>query len=190
MLGTIYLAKENVDEAIKEFTEVLRLNPRATAAQIQLSSLQMLKGSPAPSAVQFAQQATATRSRTTRTSARLMLVRTLLNRQPGQPGARRVRTEGSCSSSYPQAAPVVSQRRFASVAEERQGGRAQVVREGRLARSGTRSSRSSASSRSTSRRTRLPDARGRVEARLARRPNQPDVLILAARTYATLGDGQ
>jgi tetratricopeptide (TPR) repeat protein len=33
-----------------------------------------------------------------------------------------------------------------------------------------------------------PDARSRVDARLAKTPNQPEVLVLAARTYATLGD--
>ena len=34
----------------------------------------------------------------------------------------------------------------------------------------------------------LPEAKARVDARLARTPNDPAALVLAARTYATAGD--
>ncbi len=58
MLGMLLVQKNQVEEAIKAFSEVLKLNPRAVAAQLQLSRLQLAKGEPAP-AVEYAEQAVA-----------------------------------------------------------------------------------------------------------------------------------
>ena len=55
--GTMQLAARQFPEATASFTEVLRLNPRAAFAQVQLSRLTLLSGD-AASAVQYAQEAT------------------------------------------------------------------------------------------------------------------------------------
>ncbi len=56
LLGTIYRKRLMLDEAIAEFSEVLKINPRVAAAQLQLSQLHLAKGSEA-SALQLAQDA-------------------------------------------------------------------------------------------------------------------------------------
>ena len=44
LLGTVWRAKQRPDEAIAAFNEVLKLNPRATAAQVQLAELSLARG--------------------------------------------------------------------------------------------------------------------------------------------------
>jgi putative PEP-CTERM system TPR-repeat lipoprotein len=179
MLGRVYSAKDSVDEAIKAFTEVARLNPRAAAAQIQLARLQMLKGFPA-SAVQFAQQAAAMAPDDP--DAKLMLARMLML-QENQDGLARAETAlKELQTQYPQSAPVVTSVGMLQLRKNDAAG-------------ARKSFEKAASLDPTSLEpltglvtldiaaNKLPDARGRVEARLARTPSDPKVLILAARTY-------
>lgn len=56
LLGTLYRASNRPAEAVDEFNEVLKMNPRAVAAQVQLSELNLAKGFAQP-ALQFAQDA-------------------------------------------------------------------------------------------------------------------------------------
>ena len=50
LLGTILAARGDFDGAVKAFNEVLRLNPRAAAAYVQLARIELLRGAPAASA--------------------------------------------------------------------------------------------------------------------------------------------
>ena len=75
--GTIYLAKKDADNAVSEFNETLRLNPRAAGAQLRLSEINLAKGQ-ADAAVQFATGAA--RSEPGNPAARLQLARSLLAR--------------------------------------------------------------------------------------------------------------
>ena len=56
LLGILYRAKHDANAAMKSFNEVLRLNPRAVAAQVQLSQLNLARGARQP-ALQLAQDA-------------------------------------------------------------------------------------------------------------------------------------
>ena len=56
LLGMVQDARQRPDEALAAFAEVLRLNPRASAAQVQLSRLNLEKGR-RNTALQYAQSA-------------------------------------------------------------------------------------------------------------------------------------
>ena len=56
LLGTILATTGDADGATAAFSEVLKINPRATAAQMQLAQLNMAKGS-SKAAVEYAEQA-------------------------------------------------------------------------------------------------------------------------------------
>jgi cellulose synthase operon protein C len=77
-LGTVYDRLQMRKDAIGEFTETVRLNPRATAAQLSLSRLTLLEGA-ADSAITFAEGAL--NSSPGNPVARASLVRGLLGRR-------------------------------------------------------------------------------------------------------------
>jgi uncharacterized protein (TIGR02996 family) len=74
LLGTIYAARSDVDPAVQEFREVLKINPRAVPAQLQLSQLELRRGGTA-SSLQLAEQAVSNQPQNP--LARLMLVRSV-----------------------------------------------------------------------------------------------------------------
>src|SRR6185369_3797337 len=74
-LGTIQERLRQRKEAIGQYNEVIRLNPRATAAQVALSRLNLAEGAPG-SAVTFAESAVTTAPNSP--AARLALVHALL----------------------------------------------------------------------------------------------------------------
>jgi tetratricopeptide (TPR) repeat protein len=76
-LGRVHQRRRESADAIKAFSEVLRINPRATAAQVELSKLSLASGN-SEAAVQHAQEA----KRMVPTSAipRVALARSLLSR--------------------------------------------------------------------------------------------------------------
>jgi tetratricopeptide (TPR) repeat protein len=75
VLGMVHDMRREVPDAIKAYNEVLRLNPRAVAAQVQLSRLNLATGNP-DTALHYAEEAR--QSAPTDTSARLALARSLL----------------------------------------------------------------------------------------------------------------
>jgi tetratricopeptide (TPR) repeat protein len=75
LLGMIYQSKQDSEEAIKAFQEVLKINPRAVPAQLELAQLELRRGS-AGSSVQLAQDAV--KNEPQNPVARLTLVRSLL----------------------------------------------------------------------------------------------------------------
>ena len=99
MLGQVQIASRDLDGATKSFTEVLRLNPRAVAAQLQLSTVTLARGE-AASAVRLAQEAI--KSVPGNPSARLTLARGLL----AQGQITRAQTEvAALLNNYPNAPP-------------------------------------------------------------------------------------
>lgn len=74
LLGTILVTTGDADGATATFSEVLKINPRATAAQMQLAQLNMAKGS-SKAAVEHAEQAARTAGANPATKQ--MLARTL-----------------------------------------------------------------------------------------------------------------
>ncbi len=75
VLGTIQMHLRRPEEARRAFNRVLEINPRATAAQVQLASLELLRGNPAAS-VQHAQDAVT--SQPQNANARFLLARSHL----------------------------------------------------------------------------------------------------------------
>ena len=181
LLGTIQAFSRDVEGATKSFGEVLRLNPRAAAAQVQLSRLTLARGD-AASAVQFAQQAVT--NAPGNPLARLSLARGLL----AQGQTARAETEVSALlKEYPNAAPV-NALNGALKATKKDFGASRTAYERALtldpnsieALNGLTivdmATRNNAS------------ARTRVEAQLAARPDHPDILALAARVYFVAKD--
>jgi putative PEP-CTERM system TPR-repeat lipoprotein len=74
LLGSVQFARANAEEAIKAFTEVLKLDPKALNAQLALAELNVLLGR-AESGVRFAEQAVSTHPQSA--DARLRLARSL-----------------------------------------------------------------------------------------------------------------
>ena len=75
MLASIYSSRQDLDEAMKAFNEILRLSPSAVGPMIELARLNLIRGQSAV-ATQFAQQAVDARPDDLR--ARLLLLRTLV----------------------------------------------------------------------------------------------------------------
>jgi putative PEP-CTERM system TPR-repeat lipoprotein len=75
LLGNVLAADRKFDDATRAYNEVLAINPRAAAAQVQLARIALLRGSPAAS-VQRAGEAV--RNAPNDPTARLVLVRGLL----------------------------------------------------------------------------------------------------------------
>jgi tetratricopeptide (TPR) repeat protein len=181
LLGTISAARNDPDEAIKAFNEVLKLNPRAVAAQLELSRLLLAKGASGP-AVHFAEQAVTTQP--DNPIARLTLARTLMVK--GDLTRAEIELKALVAK-YPAVAPVNAamgslQVLMKAPAAARQSfEKAQKVDPDSLEALVGLVALDMAAKK-------MPDARARVEAQLARTPNNPSVLIFAARTYATGGD--
>jgi tetratricopeptide (TPR) repeat protein len=75
VLGQIHAAKNDLAEATKAFNDVLKLNPRAAAAQVQISRLHLTRGG-SEAAVQFAEEAVKNQPRSAQ--AHLALAKGLL----------------------------------------------------------------------------------------------------------------
>ena len=78
VLGQVHSQRREVPDAIKAYTEVLRLNPRVVAAQLELSRLNGLAGN-RDAALRYAEEAR--QGAPSSVEARIALVRTLLVRR-------------------------------------------------------------------------------------------------------------
>jgi putative PEP-CTERM system TPR-repeat lipoprotein len=181
MLGTIYAAKNLPDEAIEAFNEVLKINPRATAAQIQISRLQLAKGAATP-AVDFAQQAVS--AEPGNPVARLLLARSLMAKGD-LPRAESEMT--GLVERFPKASPVHAQMGALHVLRKDP---VNARRSYETAIQLDPNSMEAAAGLATLdiMAKRVPEARARVDARLARMPTDAQTLMLAARVYGMTGD--
>jgi putative PEP-CTERM system TPR-repeat lipoprotein len=180
-LGQAYAAKNDHERAMQAFNETLRLNPRAVAAQLELARLELAAGRP-DSSIQFAEQALKNAPRSP--EAKLALVRGLMARRD----VRRAESElQSLIKQYPDDAAVHTQAGILSAMKgDRSGAARTLARALELDPSNLDALAALVSldlaEKNSSR------AISRVEARLARAPNDPGALVLAARTYGSAGD--
>jgi tetratricopeptide (TPR) repeat protein len=181
LLGTVYAAKKQPDEAIAAFTEVLRLNPRDVAAQVQLAQLQMMNGE-RESALQSAQAASVVDPNNP--IVRLLLARALIAN--GDVTRAEAELKG-LEAQFPKAPDVQSAMGSMLLAKHDLVGARQAF-DKTLALDPNSNEALTGLVTLDAAAKKLPEAKARVEARLARTPNDPAVLILAARTYSTLGD--
>jgi tetratricopeptide (TPR) repeat protein len=180
-LGTIQADLRMRKEAIVQFGEVLRLNPRASRAQVALSRLNLLEGSP-DNAVSFAEGALAVAPRDP--EARLSLVRGLLVRRDvaraEQELAQLLKSDPMVSAVHAVDAAVkrakkdypasrAAYNRALELSPKSAEALAGLVALDLLEKKGA-------------------DARARVERRLGEDPNNVDLLILAARVYISQRD--
>ena len=181
LLGTLYAAAKRPDEAIAAFTEVLRLNPRAVVAQAQLAQLQMMNGESA-SALQSAQAASA--AAPNNALLRLLLARTLTAN--GDVTQAEAVLKG-LEAQFPKSADVQSAKGSMLLVKHDPAGARQAFDKA-LALDPNSNEALAGLLTLDAAAKHLPEAKARVDARLARTPDDPVVLVLAARTYATAGD--
>jgi tetratricopeptide (TPR) repeat protein len=168
-------------EAIAEFTEVLKLNPRASRAQVYLSRLNLMEGS-ADSAVTFAEGALSTSPQDP--EARLSLVRGLLGRRDT---ARAEQELATLLKTYPRVGTLYAVDGALKVQKkDYAGARASYNRSLELAPTGTEALAGLTALDLFEKKP--ADARARVEKRLAENPNSVEVLMLAGQVYGNMRD--
>jgi len=175
--GVVLSAKREPAQAIAAFNEVLKLNPRATAAQLQLSTLH-LAGGRADESVQLAQDAL--KADPSNRDARITLVRGLLARRDTA-GAEAELTK--LLKDHPKAALVhVLDGALKGAKADQRGARRAFERALELAPKNAEALQGLVGLDVAT--NRHAEARVRVESRLAENPRDPELLFLAARTYA------
>ena len=175
-LGTIQAHLRRTKEAIASFGEVLRLNPRAAAAQIQLSRLHLTEGA-SDTAVQFAEDALT--SAPGNPEARANLVRSLIGRRD----LGRAETElKALSKEYPNVG-VVHALDAALRLQRKDFAGARAAYERALKLNPNSMEALAGITMLDLREKRASEAQARVETRLAAAPDQPQLLLLAAQVY-------
>jgi putative PEP-CTERM system TPR-repeat lipoprotein len=182
MLGTVYRAKHQLGDAAKAFNEVLRLNPKAVAAQIQLTQLNLASGGREP-ALQLAQDAAKTLPRDPQVAINLVkaygangdykradiITRRLITAFPNRAEVHAL-SGGVALGKHDRAA---ASRAFSKALSldpnnfDALAGAVMIDLEEK----------------------RVEAARGLVDERLARQPEDPRVTLLSAQVYAAAGDG-
>jgi putative PEP-CTERM system TPR-repeat lipoprotein len=181
LLGTVQAALGDFDGGTKSFTEVLRINPRASQAQLQLSRLQLAHGD-AAAAVLLAQQAVQNAPKYP--PARLALAQGLVMQRQ----TSRASTEiAALLKDYPNAAPVhaVSGALKATTKDYR-GARAEYSRAAELDPKSLEALNGLTLLDLAEKN--VASARARVDKRLAAEPDNPEVLSLAGRVYLADND--
>jgi tetratricopeptide (TPR) repeat protein len=182
LLATLWRAKNRPDEAIAAFNEVLKINPRAAGAQVQLAELSLARGDTAR-ASQLANDA----ARLLPNDARARLAQVHALASSGQV-AQAQQLVGAILKHLPAvsevhyAAGVVAVARNDVAAARKAFVKAQELAPGDI-------DVVSALVRLDFQERRPDAAKARVEQQLARRPNSTAAMVLAARVYATAGDG-
>jgi tetratricopeptide (TPR) repeat protein len=180
-LGRSHAARGDFDAARRAFNEVLRLNPRAAEAQIELARLDLAEGRVGGS-VQLASDAV--RSEPGNLEAQLTLVRSLLAAKDVS-GARKVLDP--LMRAHPDAAPLHVQLALASAASnDPAGARRSFARALELEPD---SLEAIGGWTALDLDTNQPNAaRSRIDAAVARNPNNAELWLLAGRTYAACRD--
>lgn len=181
LLGTIYRKRLMLDEAIAEFSEVLKINPRVAAAQLQLSQLHLAKGSEA-SALQLAQDAAKALPRDP--TVRLTLVNSLIANGDLAAADRALQP---LARALP-AAPGVLNASGRLASARKQYGPARVAFEKALAAS-PNSHDALAGLVEIDLAQKKPDAaKARIERRLEAAPGDTRAMMLGVRLFASQGD--
>jgi tetratricopeptide (TPR) repeat protein len=178
------VAKKQPDEAIAAFTEVLRLNPGFVPAQLQRAGLQMTTGQFA-SALQSAQAAASVSDYWKNdATVRLILARALIANRDVTGAETELKT---LEAQHPKVPEVQATMGSMLLAKGDLAGARQAFGKALALDPNSNEALTGLVTLDWAAK-KLPEGMARVEARLARTPNDPVVLILAARTYNTAGD--
>jgi tetratricopeptide (TPR) repeat protein len=179
-LGRMYAVRGDNAAAQAAFREVLRINPRAAAAQVQLARLQGQAGQPADS-LRTAEEAA--KNNPTNVAVRLELVRSLM---VAKDLARAEREIEKLQADYPNVAAVhVQESRLAMLKKDVRAARAALEQAEKLDPGSTDTL--AAWLALDIEQNDAAGAKARLEARLQKGSN-PDLLLLAGRTYLVLKD--
>lgn len=181
MTGTILRAKRRNQEAIAAFNEVLKINPRAVGAQLQLAELNLQQGRSAQ-AIQLAGEAVRQLPQDLR--ARLTQVRSLI---AGGRLPEAQKTMALVLKAVPNLAPVqTTAGLLAIVQKDRVGARRAYMRAAELDADNIEALNGLVMLDVEEQK--YDSAKARVDQRLSRTPSNPAVLTIAARAYAAGGD--
>jgi putative PEP-CTERM system TPR-repeat lipoprotein len=181
LLGTIYANRGDITRASTAFAEVLKLNPGAMAARLQMVRMTLAAGR-ADTSAQLA--AEAVRMQPDNPVARLLLIDALLAQSKTDEATRALK---EMAAQYPRVAAVhIRLGRLAAITHDMATSRSEFARALAIeprsldALSGIIAADVAA--------RRPADAKARVEAYLVRVPDSVPLLMLAARTYLANGD--
>ena len=180
-LGTLQEQLRQRKEAIASFSEVLRLNPRAAAAQVYLSRLNLQEGTP-DAAVTFAEGALA--SAPNNPEARASLIRGLIARRDT---ARAEQEIATLMKQFPNVGLVYALQGAARLQRNDVTG-ARTSYEKALSLTPDSIEALAGLTSVDLSQNKAPQARARVEARLAADPNRPELMILSAQVYGAQKD--
>ncbi len=182
--GKVMLALGRTDDARKSFREVIRLDPRAGEADVELAQLS-LRASEIDSAIAFADQAVVIMPGDV--EARLTLARTLMVRESDVPRAEaQVRL---LLQAFPASAEVQQVRGELALAKGDIKTATQAFERALALNPASWGSLTQLVTMDVKAK-RLANARVRVDAALAKSPNAPEALLLAAKTYAANNNSQ
>ena len=179
--GKVLAAMQRIDSATEAFNTVLRLNPRAASAEVELSKLHLRTGA-ADAAVASARAAIDTEPR--RVDARLVLARGLINR------GDHVQAEAILSelvAAFPNSAVVHAQMGWLNVAKDDAAG-ARTAFERALRVDPVQIDALSGILGLDMLARRLDDVRGRLEMVVPQAPRSAPLLTLTGRMYSLMGD--
>jgi len=179
-MGTLYAEKKDIPAAASAFEEVLKLNPQAVPAQLQLARLRLATGKPGE-AVDLAERAVGSQPQSP--PARLILAQALV--ASGEL-ARAESELKKLAADFPDAAPVAAEM---GTLEARKGNereaRKSFERALRLDASSVEAISGLVSLDLAAKK--YPAAIARAEAALKQRPSSAPMVLLAARTYIAGG---
>jgi tetratricopeptide (TPR) repeat protein len=181
LAGSIYRSMRRREDAIEAFSEVIKSNPRAAAAQLQLAEL-VLQAGRADSALQLANAAALQNPRDPR--AKLTLAKTLIATGELNAAAERL---ADLITQYPRVpAVIIATGDLAMARKEIARAQAAYLRALSL-EPGSLDAVTGLISVDFAQ-NRPQAAVAKAEARLLLSPNNPAVLVLAARVYGAIGD--
>jgi tetratricopeptide (TPR) repeat protein len=180
--GELHAKGGRTDEAIAAFNEVLRLNPRVAGAQLELARLNLAKVGGAATGVDYAQQVLA--QQPGNPLAQLTLARGLLMQGDV---ARAERELAPLLTRFPKAPSVLAQMGNVLVAKRDAAGARQRYEQALALDSDHLEALAGLTALDVAAR-RFDSARGRIDAKLAERPNQPALIELAARAALAAND--
>jgi tetratricopeptide (TPR) repeat protein len=176
-LARVQMAMRDVETARKAFNDTLKLDPHSLAAQLELSELHRNRNE-IDTAIQFAEQAIADNPRNL--AARLTLVRALMVRDQDHSRAEKeLQTILSRQPNSPRAHGVLGQLLLSrnDLTPAQRSFERELALDPQSAEAITGLVAIDLSHKKT------VEARAKVDAFLARHPNQPEVLVLAAKVY-------
>ena len=175
-LGVVQARLQMRKEAIASFSEVLRLNPRAAAAQTNLANLSLLEGAPGE-AMSFAESAIANAPNSP--DARASLVRALIARRET---ARATQELVPLQKQYPNVAVVHSIAGTLKLQQKDYVG-ARTEFDKALQLNGTLTEAVAGLTAVDMAQNKMPEARQRIEKLVESNPNRADLLLVAAQVY-------